>query len=64
MLNHVYTCDHCGKKLHEMVDFCDLEIDAVSWFKCDMCNDCARHLEDMVLEFCGKKQEVRDGQAD
>lgn len=33
MLNHVYTCDHCGKKLHEMVDFCDLEIDAVSWFK-------------------------------
>lgn len=45
-------CDHCGKVLNEKLDYCDTEIEAKSWFKCDLCKDCIDELDQIVLDFC------------
>lgn len=47
-------CDHCGKELNEMFDYCDTEIEAKSWFKSDLCKGCMDELEQIVLAFCKK----------
>ena len=47
-------CDHCGKALDEMVDYPDTDIEALSWFKCDLCSDCMKELERTVKVFCKK----------
>lgn len=47
-------CDHCGKVLDEMHDYVDIEIEARSWFKCDLCSGCMQELENIVLAFCEK----------
>ena len=48
-------CDHCRKVLDEMTDYVDTEIDTLTWFKTDLCKDCIEELDNIVLEFCGKK---------
>ena len=47
-------CDHCGKVLDNMTDYCDTEIEVKSWFKCDLCNECITELDNIVLTFCKK----------
>jgi hypothetical protein len=47
-------CDHCGKTLNEMCDYCDTEIEVKAWFKCDLCKDCIDELAQIVLGFCKK----------
>ena len=48
-------CDHCGKVLNEMTDYVDTEIETHTWFKTDLCDKCIKELDQIVLEFCGKK---------
>jgi hypothetical protein len=47
-------CDHCGKVLNEMQDYCDTEIEVKGWFKCDLCNRCISELDLIVFNFCKK----------
>ena len=47
-------CDHCGKVLNDRFDYVDTEIEALSWFKCDLCKDCINELERIVTRFCNK----------
>ena len=63
MMKLVYTCDHCGKKLDEMIDFPDLEFDDVNeYFRADLCRECLKELTRHVTNFCGKQpKEVKDG---
>ena len=56
MMERVYTCDHCGKKMNEMVDFPDMEFDDVNeYFRADLCRGCLEELTNLVMGFCGKQ---------
>ena len=48
-------CDHCGKVLDDMKDYTDTEIDAIAWFKTDLCAGCAGELSNIVRKYCGKE---------
>lgn len=37
-----------------MYDYTDTEIEAISWFKCDLCKDCMGELDQIVKVFCKK----------
>lgn len=47
-------CDHCGKVLDNMNDYCDTKIEVKGWYKCDLCNECITELDNIVKEFCKK----------
>ena len=55
----LYTCDHCGKEMDDMKDFCDMNIDNfIDFFRVDLCYKCFHELNDMVLQYCNKKKDT------
>lgn len=51
-------CDHCGKELDTMHDYCDIELNLYSaWFNTDLCNECYEELSCKIKEFCNKYTE-------
>ena len=55
----VYTCDHCGKEISEMRDYTDMKIDNfINYVEADLCSECFRKLDDMVLQYVNKKKNV------
>ena len=50
-------CDHCGKELDTMKDFCDVEINIYHvWFNTDLCSECFEELGKMAKQFCNKEE--------
>lgn len=48
-------CDHCGKELDTMKDFCDVEFDLYTcYLSVDLCVECHNELKQMVKQFCNK----------
>ena len=59
-----HKCDHCGKKLNEMVDFSQVEIAIhhlgftieTKWsITPSLCNECFHKLTDSIADFVGAK---------
>lgn len=58
MRKTIFTCDHCGKEMDEMRDYSEMKIDNfIDWIEADLCSQCFRELNDMVLEYCNKKKD-------
>lgn len=52
-----FTCDHCGKELDEMRDYTEMKIDNfIDFVEVDLCSDCFRELNEVVLKYVNKKQ--------
>jgi hypothetical protein len=47
-------CDHCGKVLDEMHDYCDTEIECYSYMKADLCKKCLLELDSIIQKFLKK----------
>lgn len=61
MVETVYTCDHCGKKMNDMVDFPDMAFDDLNeYFSADLCRICYMELTRKTMSYCGKqpKEEI------
>ena len=55
MRKTVINCDHCGKELNEMIDYVDIEIDALFYFhKADLCEQCYDNLNKIISEYINK----------
>lgn len=55
----LFICDHCGKEIDEMRDYTDMKIDNfINYAETDLCSECFRELDDMVLKFINKKKNV------
>lgn len=55
-----YKCDHCGKKLDEMHDYLDCEIDTdigVVITDADLCTKCAEELKKIIETFLNRSVE-------
>lgn len=50
----VITCDHCGKRLNNMVDYNDLDIELKEWIDTDLCSNCYEELTKLVKQFTNK----------
>ena len=50
-------CDHCGKELNPMNDYCDLtiEISVRPGIDIDLCEDCLDNLYRNIVNFAGKR---------
>jgi hypothetical protein len=56
MKKTIFTCDHCGKEIDDMRDYTDMNIDNfINFIKTDLCSSCFRKLDDIVLQYCNKK---------
>ena len=56
--NKIY-CDHCGKELHIMHDFDDIQIDmGHKWTTADLCAECLDKLYNLVCDFCKRKDSL------
>lgn len=45
-------CDHCGKELNAMNDYCSLEIEIITkMFYADLCENCKNKLVNIVGTF-------------
>lgn len=54
----VYICDHCGKEMNDMHDYGEMKIDNfIDWIEVDLCSQCFRELNDIVLQYCNKKKD-------
>lgn len=52
-----FTCDHCGKELNEMYDCIDIIVDNfIDVVYTDLCLDCEKELNEIVLKYINKKQ--------
>ena len=59
MRKTVFTCDHCGKEIDEMRDYTDMPIDNfINYVKADLCSECFRELDDIVMQYINKKQNI------
>lgn len=59
MTVHYQKCDHCGKKLNDMEDYIEVDIDLGAKTYCaDICKECMKELEKTVGIFIGL--EVQD----
>jgi hypothetical protein len=47
-------CDHCGKELDCMHDYGGTEIAVFTFFTTDLCAECVKSLDEIVLKFCKK----------
>lgn len=57
MRKTIFTCDHCGKEMDEMRDYPDMKIDNfIDFVEADLCSDCFRELNEIVLKYINKKQ--------
>lgn len=55
----LYTCDHCGKEINEIRDYTDMKFDDfINYVEADLCSECFRELDDMVLQYVNKKGSV------
>ena len=45
------TCDHCGKKLDEMKDYIEIELDKYGLIVADLCAPCYERFNDLVKQF-------------
>ena len=55
----LYICDHCGKELDDRRDYTDMKIDNfIDYVKTDLCSECFRKLNDIILEYTNKKKSV------
>ena len=55
----LFICDHCGKEIDELRDYTDMKIDNfINYAETDLCSECFRELDDMVLKFINKKKNV------
>lgn len=55
----LYTCDHCGKEINEIRDYTDMKFDDfINYVEADLCSECFRKLDDMVLQYVNKKKSV------
>ena len=52
-------CDHCGKRLDEMKDFVEYEIDEYGRLKADLCANCYDDLNDVIKQFITKGGAVK-----
>ena len=56
-----YKCDHCGKKLNEMHDYIDCEIDMeVYHIGADLCKECTEELKKMITSFLDKDSDEEE----
>ena len=52
------TCDHCGKEVNGMKDYTDVVIDDfIDFIEVDLCADCFRELNNIVLEYTNQKSD-------
>lgn len=59
MRKTIFTCDHCGKEMDDMRDYSEMKIDNfIDWIEADLCSECFRELNDIVLQYCNKKKDV------
>ena len=57
MKKTIYTCDHCGKELDEMNDCIEIIVDNfIDVVYTDLCLDCEKELNEIVLKYINKKQ--------
>ena len=56
MTIHYHTCDHCGKRVNEMKDYVEIEIEIKEFYTVDLCKDCFDKLDNVVRKFI--KREV------
>lgn len=57
MRKTIFTCDHCGKELDEMRDYPEIAIDNfIDFIETDLCSDCFRELNEIILKYVNKKQ--------
>ena len=56
MRKTIFTCDHCGKEIDEMRDYPEMKIDNfIDFVEVDLCSDCFRELNEIVLKYVNKK---------
>lgn len=48
---HYNTCDHCGKRLNNMTDFIDMELETMVLRRVDLCSNCWKEFDSMVSKF-------------
>lgn len=48
-------CDHCGKELNEMKDYCDTEVGILDFIDTDLCINCINELQNLVKKFVKKE---------
>lgn len=62
MKENKVLCDHCGKKLNNMEDYIDVEIELGHiWRSHDLCSECIEGLKDVIDEYCAKYQTEKGG---
>lgn len=60
MRKTIYTCDHCGKEIDEMRGYTDMKIDNfINYVEADLCSECFRELDDIVLQYVNKKKDAK-----
>lgn len=47
-------CDHCGKVLNDMHDYCDITIEVDEFIKADLCKACYVELGNIARAFVKK----------
>lgn len=57
-------CDHFGKELNFKKDYGDTEVTVLTFFKADLCAKCIEELDNIALEFFGKKDGAKMKGAD
>ncbi len=50
-------CDHCGKEVNGMHDYCDTEVGITDFIDTDLCIECVTELQDLVRKFVSKRSE-------
>ena len=59
MRKTIFICDHCGKEIDEMRDCTEMKIDNfIDYIVVDLCSDCFRDLNELVLKYVNQKQGV------
>lgn len=48
------VCDHCGKEISEMHDYCDVEVFLRTCEEVDLCKDCYYSLDEMIKAYVKK----------
>lgn len=56
-----HKCDHCGKRLDEMRDYTDVEIDKYGLIVADLCEKCYEELTDLITVFLNLQQKNNEG---
>lgn len=52
MRKEVYICDHCGKQMDTLDDYCDMDIDDFDFIiSVDLCVECYEELSKMIKKF-------------